>query len=118
MNAPERKDMATMRITAINPTSFPDQDLCKMACKACAQLFSALGFSQISINIGKLGTVVEQESEQSAILLNDERFHAEAEVIEEDGAKKTAGEKRANESKISIDEMFKGIDLKRTAEDK
>jgi len=119
----KRENRPAFQITGVFPTAsgeaFPPPELVSMACQAAKDLLGAMGFTQVNVMVGLLGRIIKETPLEHKRLLDEEGFkiaatenkaNIEAPKVNE------AAEKKVTESKISIDEMLKGIDLNRTSE--
>ena len=134
MDMNKRENLPAVRITCIwngerGTTGLPSQKQVKIAAEACAQFLAMLGFTGCCINVGALGKIIEQEKDISKELLEAAAFEKQATIVEEDGTHITPEdradahnaetiEKKVKGSKISIEDMLRGIDINNTKEGK
>lgn len=119
----KRENRPACRFTAVFPkrngNNFPPPALVESALHAVKDMLNMLGFANVNIMIGRLGQVIEETPALDACLMDEERFEREAaeeKIVREAADVNEAAAPKVEKSKISVDEVMKGIDLTRTSE--
>ena len=108
-----RENRPGLRFTAIFPAAngnnFPSQEVINALLMSFKELIAAVGFTQSTIALGTIGAILEDCKTKDPEFMDEAGFKKAVQI-------RKGGELRAKESKISIEEMFKGIDLTKTKE--
>jgi hypothetical protein len=115
----DRSKRPCVRITAIwgkdSYDTLPPKSVVEKAAKACSQLLAMLGFCEVAIGVGPLGGCITNAAQQDKDLLDRKSWDEKGITIDEEGKELPS---KVSNSKISVEDMLKGIDITKTSEEK